>query len=29
MRIFTPITVSVGVLLCLSPDIRAGESPAA
>src|SRR5262249_49516048 len=29
MRIFTPIAISVGILLCLSPDIRAGQSPAA
>jgi hypothetical protein len=29
MRVFTPIAISVGVLLCLSPDIRAGQSPAA
>jgi hypothetical protein len=29
MRIFTPIAVSVGVLLCAAPDIRAGQSPAA
>ena len=29
MRIFTPVAVSVSILLCQSPDIRAGQSPAA
>jgi hypothetical protein len=29
MRIFTPIAISVGVLLCASPDIRAGQAPGA
>jgi Carboxypeptidase regulatory-like domain len=29
MRIFTPIAVSVGILLGAAPDIRAGQSPAA
>jgi hypothetical protein len=29
MRIFTPIAISVGVLLCASPDIRAGRAPGA
>jgi hypothetical protein len=29
MRVFTLIAISVGVLFCLSPDIRAGQSPGA
>ena len=29
MRIFTPIAISVGILLCAAPDIRAGQAPGA
>jgi hypothetical protein len=29
MRVFTPIAISAAILLCLSPEIRAGQSPAA
>jgi Carboxypeptidase regulatory-like domain len=29
MRVFTPIAISAAILLCLSPEIQAGQSPAA
>ena len=29
MRIFTPIAISAAILLCASPDIRAGQAPGA
>jgi hypothetical protein len=29
MRIFTPIVISAAILLCASPDIRAGQAPGA